>query len=157
MKKGQEKKMPTPKKSLPDRQAGERMFTQVFATVERLNALAGKSMVQKGVRMGTMTFTPQIIIGEDGNKRYSCFVEIYPREKSKAGIETGIEWNSSDVEQFKEGLSVLLPALTALAKEGYLSDTFTVGLISPDGQETEIYAPTVLEPGVYSLSEQEGV
>jgi hypothetical protein len=42
------------------------------------------------------------------------------------------------VEQFKVGLTTLLPALSAIAKEGYLSDTFTVGLISADGQETEI-------------------
>ena len=148
--------MQTPQKAMPDRQAGERMFTEVFATVQRLNATAGKSMVQKGARSGTMTFNPKIIIDEDGSKRYSCFVEIYPRDKSKAGIEMGMEWNCSDVEQFKEGLITLLPALSALAKDGYLSDTFTVGRISPDGQETEIYAPSVLESGMYSLSEQEG-
>ncbi len=148
--------MPTPQKAMPDRQAGERMFTEVFATVQRLNATAGKSMVQKGARNGTMTFNPKIIIDEDGSKRYSCFVEIYPKAASKAGIEIGMEWNCPDVEQFTEGLSTLLPALTALAKEGYLSDTFTVGRISPDGQETEIYAPSVLEPGMYNLSEADG-
>ena len=148
--------MATPRKPLNDRAAGEIMLTEVFAAVQRLNAAAGKSMVQKGARSGTMTFNPKIIIGEDGSKRYSCFVEIYPSAGSKAGIEMGMEWNCSDVEQFKEGLTILFPALSALAKEGYLSDTFTVGRISPDGQETEIYAPSVLEPGMYSLSEQEG-
>src|SRR5438270_13649845 len=110
--------MPTPQKAMPDGQAGERIFTEVFATVQRLNATAGKSMVQKGARSGTMTFNPKIIIDEDGSKRYSCFVEIYPSDKSKAGIEASMEWNCSDVEQFQEGLITLLPALSALAKDG---------------------------------------
>jgi hypothetical protein len=148
--------MVTPKKSLPDRAAGERMFTEVFAAVQRLNATAGKSMVQKGARAGTMTFNPKIIMSEDGSKRYSCFVEVYTPQSSKAETDMSMEWSSTDVEQFKQALTTLLPALSALAKEGYLSDTFTVGLISPDGQETEIYSPSVLEPGVYSLSEAEG-
>ena len=147
--------MPTPKKSLPDRQAGERMFTEVFAAVQRLNATAGKSMVQKGSRAGTMTFNPKIIVGEDGRKQYSCFVDIYLNDKSKAGVEMGMEWGGFDVEQFTQGLALLSPALTALAKEGYLSDTITVGRINADGQETEVYAPSVFEPGMYSLSEQE--
>ena len=145
--------MPFPRKSFNDHEAGEIMLTEVFTTVQRLNAAAGQSMVKRGARSGNMTFNPKIIIDEDGSKRYSCFVEIYPKAASKAGIEIGMEWNCPDVEQFTEGLSTLLPALTALAKEGYLSDTFTVGRISPDGQETEIYAPSVLEPGMYSLSE----
>jgi hypothetical protein len=148
--------MVTPKKSLPDRAAGERMFTEVFAAVQRLNATAGKSMVQKGARAGTMTFNLKIIMSEDGSKRYSCFVEVYTPQSSKAETDMSMEWSSTDVEQFKQALTTLLPALSALAKEGYLSDTFTVGLISPDGQETEIYSPSVLEPGVYSLSEAEG-
>jgi hypothetical protein len=33
-------------------------------------------------------------------------------------------------------------------KEGYHSDTFRVGLISADGQETEVYGPSMLEPGM---------
>lgn len=143
------------KKPLNDRAAGELMFTEIFAAMQRLNAAAGKSMVEKGSRSGTMTFNPKIIMSENGSKRCSCFVEIFPKAGSKVGIETGMEWSSTDVEQFKAGLTTLLPALTALAREAYLSDTFTVGLISPDGQETEIYAPSVLEPGMYSLSGQE--
>jgi hypothetical protein len=154
MERGQEERMPTPQKSLPDRTAGERMLTQVFATVQRLNAAAGKSMVQKGSRSGTMTFNPKIILDEDGSKRYTCFVEIYTRDSSKTGIDMSVEWSSTDVEHFKEALTTLLPALSALAKEGYLSDTFTVGRIDADEEETEVYAPPVLEPGMYSLSEQ---
>lgn len=66
-----------------------------------------------------------------------------------------MEWRSADIAQFKQGLTTLFPALSALAKEGYLSDTFTVGRIGPDGAENEVYAPSVLEPGMYSLSEAE--
>src|SRR5947209_19160065 len=114
--KGQEEVMPTPQKAMPDRQAGERMFTEVFATVKRLNAAAGKSMVQKGARSGTMTFNPKIIMSEDGSKRYTCFVEIYTQASSKAGLDMSMEWSSADVEQFKNGSTTLFPALTALAK-----------------------------------------
>lgn len=64
-----------------------------------------------------------------------------------------MEWRSMDIEQFKQALTTLFPALSALAKEGYLSDTFTVGCISAVGEETEVYAPDVLKPGMYSLSE----
>ena len=39
----------------------------------------------------------------------------------------------------------IFPALSALAKEGYLPDTLTVRLISPDGQVTEAYAPSCLK------------
>lgn len=156
MEKGQKETMPTPKKAVPDSQAGEIMLTEVFASVQKLNATAGKSMVEKGGRAGTMIFHPQIILGEDKSKRYACFVEIYLKAPSKAGIEVGMDWNGADVEQFKEGLKTLLPALSALAKEGYLAETFTVARVSPDGEETEVYAPSVLEPGMYSLSEQEG-
>ena len=67
-----------------------------------------------------------------------------------------MEWSGTDIEQFKQGVTTLFPALTALAKEGYVSDTFTVGLIKPDGEETEVYAPSVLEPGMYNLSEADG-
>ena len=65
-----------------------------------------------------------------------------------------MEWSSTDTEQFKQALTTLFPALSALAKEGYLSDTYTVGRISLDGEETEVYKPAVLEPGMYSLSEE---
>jgi len=113
-------------------------------------------MVQKGTRSGNMTFNPKIVIADDRSKHYTCFVEIYTPASSKAGTDMSMEWSSTDIEQFKQALTTLFPALSALAKEGYLSDTFTVGRISPDGQETEVYAPSVLEPGMYSLSEAEG-
>ena len=145
--------MATPKKPLNDRAAGEIMLTEVFTVVQRLNAAAGQSMVKKGTRSGNMTFNPKIIIAEDGSKHYTCFVEIYTQASNKAGTEMSMEWGSPDIEQFKQALTILYPALSVLAKEGYLSDTFTVGRISPNGEETEVYAPSVLEPGMYSLSE----
>jgi hypothetical protein len=145
--------MAPPKKPLNDRAVGEIMLTEVFTIVQRLNAAAGQSMVKRGTRSGTMTFNPKIVVDEAGDKHYTCFVEIYTEASSKAGTEMSMEWSGTDIEQFKQGLTTLFPALTALAKEGYLSDTFTVGLIKPDGEETEVYAPSVLEPGMYSLSE----
>src|SRR5947209_5806635 len=147
--------MSTPKKPLHDLAAGEMMLTEVFTVVQRLNAAAGQSMVKKGTRSGNMTFNPKIIIADDGSKHFTCFVEIYTQASSKAGTELSMEWSSMDIEQFKQALTTLYPALSALAKEGFLSDTFTVGLINPDGEETEVYAPSVLEPGMYSLSEAE--
>lgn len=152
--KGQ-KTMATPRNPLNNRAAGEIMLTEVFTVVQQLNAAAGKSMVQKGARSGNMTFNPKIILAEDGSKHYTCFVEIYTPTSSRAGTDTSMEWSSTDIEQFKQALTTLFPALSALAKEGYLSDTFTVGHITPDGQEIEVYAPTVLEPGMYGLSEAE--
>jgi hypothetical protein len=110
-------------------------------------------MVKRGTRSGNMTFNPKIILADDGSKHYTCFVEIYTQTSSKAGTEMSMEWSGTDIEQFKQALTTLFPALSALAKEGYLSDTFTVGRISPVGEETEVYAPSVLEPGMYSLSE----
>ena len=145
--------MATPRKPLNDRTAGEIMLNEVFTVVQRLNATAGPSMVKKGSRSGNMTFSPKIIIADDGSKHYTCFVEIYTQASSKAGTEMSMEWSSTDIEQFKQALTTLFPALSALAKEGYLSDTFTVGCINPDGEETEVYAPDVLEPGMYSVSE----
>jgi hypothetical protein len=145
--------MATPKNPLNDRAAGELMLTEVFNAVQRLNAAAGQSMVKKGTRSGTMTFNPKIILSDDGSKHYACIVEIYTPQSSKAGTDMSVEWRSMDIEQFKQALTTLFPALSALAKEGYLSDTYTVGRISPDGEETEVYKPDVLEPGMYSLSE----
>ena len=145
--------MATSKKPLNDLAAGEIMLTEVFTVVQRLNAAAGQSMVKKGTRSGTMTFNPKIILSDDGSKHYTCFVEIYTPESSKAGTEMSMEWGGLDIEQFKQALTTLFLALSALAKEGYLSDTFTVGLIKPDGEETEVYAPSVLEPGMYSLTD----
>lgn len=145
--------MATSKKAPGDREAGEFMLTEVFAVVQRLNATAGPSMVQKGSRSGNMTFNPRIAIEEDGSKRYTCFVDIYTQVSSKAGTDMSMEWSSTNTEQFKQALTVLFPALSALAKEGYLSDTFTVGQITKDGEEIEVYAPGVLKPGMLSLSE----
>lgn len=145
--------MATPKKPLDDRTAGELMLTEIFNAVQRLNAAAGQSMVKKGTRSGTMTFNPRIILSDDGSKHYTCIVEIYTPASSKAGTDMSMEWSSTDIEQFKQALTTLFPALSALAKEGYLSDTYTVGRISPDGEETEVYKPDVLDPGMYSLSE----
>jgi hypothetical protein len=145
--------MAPPKKPLNDRAAGEIMLTEVFKVVQRLNAAAGPSMVKKGTRSGNMTFNPKIVVDEDGSKHYTCFVEIYTQASSNAGTQMSMEWSSTDIEQFKQALTTLFPALSNLAKEGYLSDTFTVGLITPHGEETEVYAPDVLEPGMYSLKE----
>src|SRR5436305_7788509 len=145
--------MAPPKKPLNDRAAGEIMLTEVFTIVQRLNAAAGQSMVKKGARSGTMTFNPKIVVAEEGHKHYTCFVEIYTQASSKAGTEMSMEWSSTDIEQFKQALTTLFHALSALAKEGYLPDTFTVGRISPVGEETEVYAPSLLEPGMYSLCE----
>ena len=145
--------MATSKKSPGDREAGEIMLTEVFAVVQRLNAAAGPGMVQKGTRSGNMTFNPRIVINENGSKHYTCFVDIYTQGSSKVGTDISIEWNSTNTEQFKQALAVLFPALSALAKEGYLSDTFTVGQITKNGEEIEVYAPDVLKPGMLSLSE----
>ena len=145
--------MATPKKFLSDREAGEIMLNEVFAVVQRLNAAAGPAMVQRGTRSGNMTFNPRIVIDENGSKHYMCFVDIYTQGSSKAGTDMSLEWSSTNIEQFKQAITVLFPALSALAKEGYLSDTFTVGQISKDGEETEVYAPDVLKPGMLSLSE----
>src|SRR5437588_5376613 len=133
--------MATPRKSLNDRAAGEIMLTEVFSVVQRLNAAAGQSMVKRGTRSGNMTFNPKIILAEDGSKHYTCFVEIFTPASSKAGTEMSMEWSSTDIEQFRQALTTIFPTLSALAKEGFLSDTFTVGRISPDGEETEVYEP----------------
>src|SRR5207248_10375663 len=145
--------MATSKKSLSDREAGEIMLNEVFAVVQRLNAAAGPTMVQKGTRSGNMTFNPRIVIDENGGKHYRCFIDIYTQGSSKTGTDINMEWSSTNIEQFNQALKVLFPALSALAKEGYLSDTFTVGQITKDGEEIEVYAPDVLKPGMLSLSE----
>ncbi len=56
--------MAAPQKPINDRAAGELMFTEVFKVVQRLNATAGKSMMNKGSRSGTMTFNPKILLSE---------------------------------------------------------------------------------------------
>src|SRR5437588_9368016 len=136
--------MATPRKPLNDRTAGEIMLNEVFNIVQRLNATAGPSMVKSGGRSGNMTFNPKIVVDEDGNKQYTCFVEIYTPASSKAGTEISMEWSCTAIEQFKQALTTVFPALSGLAKEGYVSDTLTVGLIRPDGEESEVYAPKVL-------------
>src|SRR5438874_1643771 len=106
--------MATPKKPLNDRAAGEIMLTEVFKVVQRLNATAGQSMAKKGTRSGNMTFNPKIIIADDGSKHYTCFVEIYTQASSKVGTEISMEWSSTDIEQFKQALTTVFPALSAL-------------------------------------------
>jgi hypothetical protein len=145
--------MATPRQPMNDRAAGQIMLNEVFNVVERLNATAGPSMVKTGGRSGNMTFNPKIVIDEDGNRQYTCFVEIYTPASEKAGTEISMEWSSADTNQFKQALTILFPALSGLAKEGYISDTLTVGLITPDSEEVEVYTPDVLEPGMYSLKD----
>ena len=145
--------MATPRKPLDDRATGEIMLTEVFRVVQRLNATAGPGMVKKGTRSGTMTFSPKIIVDEDGHKQYTCVVEIYTPASDKAGTQISMEWSSADINQFKQTLTLLFPALSALAKESFVSETFTVGCISSNGEESEVYAPAMLEPGMYSLKD----
>jgi hypothetical protein len=145
--------MATSKNPMNDRAAGEIMLNEVFTVVQRLNAAAGPGMVKKGTRSGNMTFNPKIVIDDDESKHYTCLIDIYSQASSKAGTDMSMEWRSMNTEQFKQALTTLFPALTALAKEGYLSDTFTVGQITQEGEEIEVYAPDVLKPGMISLSE----
>jgi len=145
--------MATPRKPLNDHMAGEIMLNEVFKLVERLNATAGQSMVKAGKRSGSMTFSPKIIVDEDGHKQYACFVEIYTQQSTGTGQQINLECSGMDVEQFKQTLTTVFTALSGLAKEGYVSDTYTVGLINANGEELEVYAPQVLKPGMYSLKE----
>jgi hypothetical protein len=145
--------MAAPQKPLDDRMAGEIMLNEVFKVVERLNATAGQSMVKTGKRTGNMTFSPKIVVDEDGHKQYTCFVEIYTKQSTDAGQQINMECSGEDVEQFKQTLTTVFTALSGLAKEGYVSDTYTVGLVRPNGEESEVYAPQVLKPGMYSLKE----
>ncbi len=145
--------MVAPRKPLNNRTAGEIMLNEVFKVVEQMNATAGSILVTKGKRTGNMTFSPKIILDEDGHKQYSCFVEIYTQQSTDTGQHISIEWSGEDIEQFNQALKTVVPALSALAKEGYISDMFTVGLIKPNSEEIEVYAPKVLEPGMYSLKE----
>jgi hypothetical protein len=145
--------MATPGKPIDDRVAGEIMLNEVFKVVERLNAAAGPIMVKTGKRSGNMTFNPKIIVNEDGHKQYTCFVEIYTQQSTDTGQQINMECSGVDVEQFKQALTTVFTALSGLAKEGYLSDTYTVGLIKPNSEEIEVYAPQVLKPGMYSIKE----
>lgn len=149
----EENVMATPRKPLNDSAAGEILLNEVFKVVEQLNAVAGPSMAARGVKSGNMTFNPKIIVDEDGIRQYTCEVEIYTPKSIEAGPQMSMVWSGADIEQFKQALATVFTALSGLAKQGYLSDTFTVGLIKPDGEEIEVYAPKVLEPGMYSLNE----
>ncbi len=140
---------------MDDRAAGEIMLNEVFKMVEQLNAAAGPSMVTKGARSGNMTFNPKIVVDEYSHKRYTCFIEINTSINSEAGTEIDMEWSSATIEQFKQTMPTVLIALSGLAQEGFVSDMYTVGRITPNGEETEVYAPEVLEPGMYSLREDE--
>lgn len=145
--------MATPRKPMSDRAAGEIMLNEVFKVVERLNATAGPGMVTKGKRTGNMTFGPKIIDDGEGYKQYTCYVEIYTEQSTDTGQQITMECSGVDIEQFKQALTTVFTALSGLAKEGYVSDMFTVGLIKPNSEEIEVYAPKVLEPGMYSLNE----
>ncbi|MFL5628051.1 MAG: hypothetical protein ACJ788_20930 [Ktedonobacteraceae bacterium] len=145
--------MPTSKKQMNDRKAGEIMLNEVFKVVEQLNATAGPSIAAKGAKSGNMTFSPKIVVNEEDEKQYRCDVAIYTPESIEAGPDISMEFSGADVEQFKQALTTVFPALASLAQEGYLADTFTVGLITANGEETEVYAPEVLQPGMYSLQD----
>ncbi len=145
--------MPSPKKSLSDHAAGESMLNEVFKVVERLNATAGPGMAEKGAKSGNMTFNPKIIVDEAGDKQYTCYVDIYTPKGNDDGPEVSMEWSGIDIEQFKQALTIASLALAGLAKETYLSETYTVGLVKPDSEEIEIYAPEILEPGVHSIKD----
>jgi hypothetical protein len=145
--------MANSKKPVNDHAAGEIMLTEVFNVVQKLNAAAGPGMVKKGARSGNMTFSPKIVVDDAGDRQYTCVVEIYTPASEKAGTEISMEWGSTDANQFKQALTTVFPALSGLAREGYISDTFTVGLITPESEEVEVYAPDMLEPGMYSLKE----
>lgn len=143
--------MATPRKPMNDRVAGEIMLNEVFKVVEQLNAAAGPSMAATGRKLGNMTFNPKIVVDEEGHRQYTCDVEIYTPKSIEVGPEINMVLSGDAIEQFKQALTTVFTALSGLAKQGYLSDTFTVGLIKPNGEESEVYAPKVLEPGMYSL------
>ena len=145
--------MATPRKPMNDRAAGEIMLKEVFKIVQKLNAAAGPSMVTKGVKNGNMTFSPKIVVDEEGYRQYTCEVSIYTPKSLEVGPQISMGLVGDDIEQFKQALSTLLLALSGLAQQSYLSDMFTVGLIRPNGEESEVYAPAVLEPGMYRLDE----
>jgi len=145
--------MATPRKPMNDRVAGEIMLKEVFTIVQKLNSAAGPSMVKAGGRSGNMTFSPKIAIDEEGYRQYTCEVSIYTPKSMEVGPQVSMGLVGDDIEQFKQALTTVFLALSALAQQSYLSDMFTVGLIKPDGEEVEVYAPYVLEPGMYSLYE----
>jgi hypothetical protein len=145
--------MALPRKPMNDRAAGEIMLNEVFKVVERLNAAAGPSMATKGVKSGNMTFNPKIVVDEAGDRQYTCYVDIYTPKSIEAGPEISMEFSGANIEQFKQALTTVFTALSGLAKQSYLSDTFTVGLIKPNSEEVEVYVPKVLEPGMYSLKD----
>src|SRR5262249_3577366 len=138
---------------LSDHAAGEIMLNEVFKVVQQLNAAAGPATAEKGVKSGNMTFNPKIMIDDAGEKQYTCYVDIYTPKTAGIGPEISMEWSGATVEQFKQALTTVAIALSGLAREAYLSDTYTVGLIKPDGEEIEIYSPKDLEPGMYSIKE----
>jgi len=145
--------MPNPKKASSDRAAGEMLFTEIFKLVEQLNTTAGLALAEKGTKSGNMTFSPKIILEEDGKKHYTCSVDIYTPQTAETGPEINMEWDGTSVEQFKKALMTVAIALSSLAREAYIADTYTVALIKQDGEETEIYAPEILEPGMYSIKD----
>ena len=75
----------------------------------------------------------------DGHKQYTCYVEIYTEQSTDTGQQITMECSGEDIGQFKQALTTVFTALCGLAKEGYVSDMFTVGLIKPNGEEIEVY------------------
>ncbi len=143
------------KKSIPDAAAGEIMFNETFKLVQQLNAMAGPTMVKKGVKSGNISFSPKIIVDNAGDRQYTCSVDIYTPKTMEAGPEIGMELSGTDMEQFKQALAIASIALSGLARQTYLSETYTVGLVKPESEEIEIYTPKVLEPGMYSIKEED--
>ncbi|HLG75734.1 MAG TPA: hypothetical protein VKX46_04930 [Ktedonobacteraceae bacterium] len=147
--------MAIPGKPLNDQAAGERLFREVFQLMQKLNATAGPAMAKQGERSGNITFSPKIVIDEDNGRFYTCEIAIYTPESIENGPQIGMEISGISVEQFTQALATISIALTGLAQQRYLSDMFTVGLVDENDEETEIYAPDVLEPGVYSLADED--
>ncbi len=145
--------MATSRKRMNDRVAGEIMLNEVFKVMEQLNATAGPSMATKGVKSGNMTFSPKIAVDVEGERQYTCEVAIYTPESIEVGPQISMGFSGANIEQFKQALTIVSTALLGLAQQGYVSDMFTVGLIRPNGEEIEVYAPEVLEPGMYSLED----
>src|SRR5437588_13008829 len=98
----EEQAMATPRKQMNDHTAGEIMLAEVFKVVQQLNATAGPHMVKAGTRGGNMTFNPKIVVDDDGNKRYTCFIEIYTQANIKAVTEMSMEWSCTEIEQLQQ-------------------------------------------------------
>lgn len=146
--------MTTPRKRINDHAAGEIMLNEVFKVVQLLNAVAGPNIAKLGMKSGNMTFSAKIVVDEEGVRQYICEVSIYTPKSMEIGPQISVGLIGDDIEQFKQALTTVSIALSSLAQQRYLSDMFTVGLIRPNEEEIEIYAPEVLEPGMFRLDEE---